>query len=64
MKTLYLDCAMGAAGDMLTAALLKHFVSHFGDMPVMTTQAIGYGMGTKEFDAANRLRAFWGETAQ
>ena len=27
------------------AALLKHFVSRFGDMPVITTQAIGYGMG-------------------
>lgn len=23
MKTLYLECAMGAAGDMLTAALLE-----------------------------------------
>ena len=23
MKTLYFDCAMGAAGDMLTAALLE-----------------------------------------
>ena len=44
------------------AALLKHFVSRFGDMPVMTTQAIGYGMGTKEFAAANCLRAFWGDT--
>ena len=45
------------------AALLKRFVTRFGEMPVMTTRAIGYGMGTKEFENANCLRAFWGETA-
>ena len=64
MKTLYLNCGVGAAGDMLTAALLKRFVSRFGGMPVITTQAIGYGMGTKEFDAADCICAFWGETAE
>ena len=46
------------------AALLKRFVTRFGEMPVMTTEAIGYGMGTKEFDAANCLRAFWGDIAE
>ena len=44
------------------AALLKHVVSRFEPMPVMAADAVGYGMGTKEFDTANCLRAFWGET--
>lgn len=51
---------MDALADITAAALLKHFVTRFGEMPVMTTEAIGYGMGTKEFDAANCLRAFSG----
>ena len=46
------------------AALLRHFVTAFGEMPVLKTERIGYGMGTKEFDAANCIRAFWGETAE
>ncbi len=46
------------------AALLRYFVGAFGDMPVLKTERIGYGMGTKEFDAANCVRAFWGETAE
>ena len=53
-------------GELCTptgAALLRHFVTRFGEMPVMTTEAIGYGMGTKEFDAANCLRAFWGQSS-
>ena len=54
-------------GELCTptgAALLKHFASKFGDMPVMSTRAIGYGMGKKDFEAANCVRAFWGDTAE
>ena len=44
------------------AALLKHFVKRFAPMPVMRVQAIGYGMGNKDFPVANCLRAMLGET--
>ena len=44
------------------AAILKHFATRFGDMPVMKTQAIGYGMGKKDFGMANCIRAMLGET--
>ena len=44
------------------AALLKHFATRFGDMPVMRTSAIGYGMGKKDFTAANCVRALIGDT--
>ena len=53
------------AGELCTptgAALLKHFVTRFGGMPVMRTVAIGYGMGKKDFSAANCVRAMLGET--
>lgn len=53
-------------GELCTptgAALLKHFVSEFTGMPVMKVHKIGYGMGTKDFEAANCVRAMWGETA-
>ena len=52
-------------GELCTptgAALLKHFVSRFGDRPVMKTQTIGYGMGKKDFEQANCVRAFLGES--
>lgn len=43
------------------AALLKHFATRFGDMPMMRTTAIGYGMGKKDFTVANCVRALLGE---
>ncbi len=52
-------------GELCTptgAALLKHFVSSFGNRPVMATAAIGYGMGKKDFERANCVRAFLGES--
>lgn len=52
-------------GELCTptgAALLRHFVSSFGPMPVMATERTGYGLGKKEFEAANCVRAFWGGT--
>lgn len=44
------------------AALLKHFVNEFGNMPVMTIRATGYGMGNKDFEVCNALRIILGET--
>ena len=52
-------------GELCTptgAALLKHFATRFGDMPVMKTRSIGYGMGKKDFEIANCVRALLGET--
>lgn len=54
-------------GELCTptgAALLKYYVNSFGPMPVMRTEAIGYGMGTKDFPAANCVRALLGETTE
>ena len=52
-------------GELCTptgAALLRYFASRFGDRPVMATAAVGYGMGKKDFERANCLRAFLGES--
>ncbi len=54
-------------GELCTptgAALLKHFADRFGDMPVMKTQTIGYGMGKKDFEVSNCVRAMLGETTE
>ena len=52
-------------GELCTptgAALVKHFATEFGDMPVMKVHAIGYGMGRKDFPRANCVRAMLGDT--
>lgn len=52
-------------GELCTptgAALLKYFAGSFGDRPVMSTAGIGYGMGKKDFPAANCVRVFIGES--
>ncbi len=52
-------------GELCTptgAALLQYFATRFGAMPVMRASVIGYGMGKKDFPAANCVRALFGET--
>ncbi len=52
-------------GELCTptgAALLKHFATRFGAMPIIKTLGIGYGMGKKDFEAANCVRAILGES--
>lgn len=53
------------SGELCTptgAAILKTFADDFSDMPEMTVKSIGYGAGSKEFEQANCIRAFLGET--
>ncbi len=52
-------------GELCTptgAALLKYFSDDYGPQPVMVVSKIGYGMGKKDFDRANCVRALIGET--
>lgn len=54
-------------GELCTptgAALLKTFVTSFGQMPPIAVEKTGYGMGKKDFEAANCVRAFLGDTPQ
>jgi uncharacterized protein (TIGR00299 family) protein len=52
-------------GELCTptgAAIIKHFVSSFGQMPIMRIKKIGYGMGTRKIEIPNCVRAFLGES--
>ena len=54
-------------GELCTptgAALLKHFATRFGAMPPMRVSAVGYGMGMKDFEAANCVRAMLGQSEE
>ena len=52
-------------GELCTptgAALLVALADEFGPMPLMRVSRIGYGMGTKDFPAANCVRVYLGES--
>ena len=54
-------------GELCTptgAALLRRFVTRFGPLPPMRVEKTGYGMGTKDFEAANCVRAMFGQTEE
>ena len=54
-------CVEGELCTPTGAALLAHFADEFGSLPTLSADRIGYGMGKKDFPAANCLRAFWGD---
>ena len=60
-----IPCKAGSVeGELCTptgAALLKYFATSYGQIPEMVMEKIGYGMGTKDFPAANCIRAILGE---
>ena len=43
------------------AALLKYFAEEFVDMPELSAERCGYGMGTKDFERANCVKIVLGE---
>jgi len=60
---MYSDKTQGELCTPTGAALLKHFVKEFRAMPVISVNKIGYGMGKKDFEKANCIRAYSGNTA-
>jgi len=55
----------GTDGELCTptgAALLKYFVKDFCKMPQLTVSKLGYGFGKKDFEKANCVRAYLGNS--
>ncbi len=55
----------GVKGELCTptgASLVAYKADSFGDMPTMAVGKIGYGMGTKDFEKANCVRAYLGSS--
>ena len=59
---IYSDEIKGELCTPTGAAILKYFAKKFGKMPVMSVANTGYGMGRKDFERANCVRAFIGDT--
>jgi len=57
---IYSDAINGELCTPTGAALLKYFAKEFCKMPIMKTESLGYGMGKKDFERANCLRAYMG----
>lgn len=55
-----------ATGELVTptgAAIISEVAGSFGDMPMLTTQAVGYGAGERDREQPNVLRVFIGHLA-
>jgi len=57
---IYNDQITGELCTPTGAALLKYFVKDFCKMPVISVNRHGYGMGKKDFERANCVRAYLG----
>lgn len=53
-------------GELVTptgAAIITTLANKFGDMPALSTESIGYGAGTRDFEHPNVLRVYLGQAA-
>lgn len=57
----YAGCVEGELCTPTGAAILKYFTDSYGRLPQMVMQKTGYGMGKKDFSAANCVRVMTGE---